>query len=112
MNPDEIIELLDALVVLPRRDTLNVILKAKVPQTAAEIAHYLNISINEVLDHLHVLERVGIISSRKELANGNGTRVWYFVRPLRLVISISEEGVNFAESKLGFWGRLRGFFKV
>lgn len=101
MKEEEIIDVLDAIVSLPRRDVLSELLITENPITGLEISKSLNLSLSEVLGHLHVLRRVGLIDMEK-----NGARsVWFFTKPLELKIYISKEGISFRESKPSLWKR-------
>ena len=103
MNEDQIVEALDTVIFLPRRDTLTEVLKSDAPVIGSNIAKKLNISLTETLEHLEALERAGLVTSQKN----SGTTIWHPSGPLRIEITISRRGIAFRESRLGFWPSLR-----
>lgn len=107
MKENDIIDKLDALVSLPRRDVLSKLIASKTPISALEIAQSLTISMSEALDHLQVLQRVGLVDMEKK-----GPRtVWFFSNPLELQVYISKEGIRFKQSKPSLWKRLNKSFQ-
>lgn len=95
LREDEIIEILDILVALPRRDTLRTIITSEEPLTAIEIARFLNISVSEVLDYLQVLERTGLVVKTIQLPTKK--TAWRLAHTLSLQVNISQKSIKFLE---------------
>lgn len=97
MKEDNIIDTLDALISLPRRDVLVKIINSTEPIKSLEIAHSLNISMSEVLDHVDVLHKLGLITKSKR----EGRTIWSFSEPMDLHVNISNNGITFKYVKPG-----------
>jgi predicted transcriptional regulator len=97
LKEEKIIDTLDALISLPRRDILVKIIKSTEPITTLEISHSLNISMSEALDHVYVLHKLGLITKSKR----EGRTIWSFYKPMDLHVNISNNGITFKYVKPG-----------
>jgi len=107
LKEDEIIDVLDAIISLPRRDVLFNIIRSERPITSLEISKGLNLSLSEVLDHLQVLHRVGLVDIEKIESRS----VWFFTKPFELEVQISNKGIFFRESEPNLWKKIKNFLK-